>query len=157
MTGSGGVGVAKTCGGDIWSSWAGQQPSHTAYGFDGYQWLLDANPITGQTGNSYTPTTTDAGHQLSCTVKVTYPLLVVTTTATSAPMLVKGAAELLTDLATAVAQVRGSHRLAREVAAIQRRVTANHTKHACVSLHAFISDVRARQSAGSSAGRRRRR
>ena len=57
-------------------------------------------------------------------------------------MLVKGAAELLTDLAAAVAQIGGSHRLARDVAAIQRRVTANHTHHACLSLHAFISDVR---------------
>jgi hypothetical protein len=146
VTGSGGVGVRKACGGDVWSTWAGQQPSHNAFGFDGYQWLLDGSPIAGQTGHSYTPTTADVGHQLSCTVKVTYPLLVVTVSATSAAMVVKGAAELLADLAAAVAGVGAGHghSLAGEVAAIQRRVSANHTVHACVSLHAFIRDVRAK-------------
>ena len=45
---SGGVGVPKACGGDVWSTWAGQQPSHSAFGFDGYQWLLDGSPIAGR-------------------------------------------------------------------------------------------------------------
>ena len=142
VTGSGGVGVRKLCGGDVWSSWAGQQPSHSAFGFDGYQWLLDGGPIAGQTGPSYTPTMADVGHQLSCTVKVTYPLLVVTVSATSAATVVKGAAALLTDLAAAVAGVGAGHRLALEVAAIQRRVSANDTAHACALLRVFILDVR---------------
>src|SRR5438093_1260167 len=55
LTGSGGVGVPQACGADVWSAWAGQQPSHSAFGFDGYQWLLDGSPIAGQTGPSYTP------------------------------------------------------------------------------------------------------
>ena len=50
VTGSGGVGTPQTCDGDVWSSWAGQQPSHSAFGFDGYQWLLDGSPIAGATG-----------------------------------------------------------------------------------------------------------
>jgi streptogramin lyase len=143
VTGSGGVGVPKACGGDVWSTWAGQQPSHDAFGFDGYQWLLDGSPIAGQTSPSYTPTTADFGHQLSCTVTVTYPLLVVTVSATSAAMPVKGAAELLTDLAAAVAGVGAGHSLAGKVAAIERRVSANDTVHACVLLHAFILEVKA--------------
>src|SRR4029079_2426389 len=55
VSGTGGVGVAQSCGGDTWSSWAGQQPSRTAFGFDGYRWLLDGNPIAGATGSSHTP------------------------------------------------------------------------------------------------------
>ena len=34
---------SSACGADTWSSWAGQQPSRSAYGFDGYQWRLDGN------------------------------------------------------------------------------------------------------------------
>jgi hypothetical protein len=54
------------------------------FGFDGYRWLRDGSPIAGQTGHSYTPTTGDVGHQLSCAVTVTYPLLEVTDSAASA-------------------------------------------------------------------------
>jgi streptogramin lyase len=86
VTGSGGVGTLQTCGGDVWSSWAGQQPSHSANGFDGYRWLLGGSPIAGATGPSYTPPVTAAelGQQLSCTATVTYTLLHVTVSATSA-------------------------------------------------------------------------
>jgi streptogramin lyase len=143
VTGSGGAGIAKTCGGDLWSTWAGQQPSHNEFGFDGYQWLLDSTPIDGQTGSSYTPASADTGHQLSCTVTVTYPLLVVTASATSASVLVKGAADQLTDLAAAVAGVGPGHSLAGKVNAIEGYVAANDTSDACSTLDAFISEVNA--------------
>jgi streptogramin lyase len=143
VSGSGGVGAQKACGGDVWSTWAGQQPSYSAFGFDGYQWLLDGSPIAGQTGTSYTPTAADAGHQLSCSVKVTYPLLVVTVSATSAAVLVKGAAEQLTDLGAAVAGVGPGRSLAAKVAAIAAYVAANDTLAACATLRAFISEVNA--------------
>src|SRR5207244_6219043 len=97
VTGSGGVNVPQSCDGDVWSTWAGQQPSHSAFGFDGYQWLLDGSAITGATGQSYTPTVANAGHLLSCRGTVTYTLLAVTVSATSAAVQVKGAAEQLTD------------------------------------------------------------
>jgi hypothetical protein len=143
VTGSGGVNLPQTCGGDVWSTWAGQQPSHSAYGFDGYQWLLDGSPITGATGQSYTPTAADAGHQLSCKATVTYPLLVVTASAASAAVQVKGAAEQLGDLADAVVGVGPGRSLAAKVAAIQGYVTANQTADACATLGDFINEVSA--------------
>src|SRR5262249_1052429 len=72
--GGGGGDGRETGGGALWSTWAGQQPSHTAYAFDGSQWLLDGSAITGATGQSSPPTAADAGHQLSCKATVTYPL-----------------------------------------------------------------------------------
>jgi streptogramin lyase len=141
VTGSGGVNLPQACGGDAWSTWAAQQPSHSAYGFDGYQWLLDGSPITGATGQSYTPTTADAGHQLSCKATVTYPLLVVTASATSAAVHVKGAAEQLDDLADAVVGVGPGGSLAGKVSAIQGYVAANDTADACAGLGAFINEV----------------
>jgi hypothetical protein len=135
--------LPQTCAGDVWSTWAGQQPSHNAYGFDGYRWLLDGNPITGATGQSYTPTAADAGHELSCKVTVTYPLLVVTASATSTAVHVKGAAEQLADLADAVVGVGPGHSLAAKVAAIQGYLAANQTADACAMLGDFINEVSA--------------
>jgi hypothetical protein len=94
VTGSGQLGVAQQCLGDLWSSWAGQQPSRSAFGFDGYRWRLDGNAIAGATGQSYMPTSADIGHQLSCTVTATYPLLVVTVAATSPAVTVFSAMSL---------------------------------------------------------------
>jgi hypothetical protein len=78
------AGAQQLCDGGLWASWSGPQPSSSAFSFDGYQWLLDGSPLVGQTGQSYTPTSTQVGHGLSCQVTVTYPLpLLVTTAATS--------------------------------------------------------------------------
>jgi virginiamycin B lyase len=143
VTGSGGVGVPQTCGGDTWSTWSGQQPSHSAFGFDGYQWLLDGSPIAGATGTSYTPTVADTGHLLSCKATVTYALLVVTDSATSAAVHVKGAAEELTDLGVAVAGVGPGRSLTAKVTAIEGYVAANDTANACDALGAFVNEVNA--------------
>jgi streptogramin lyase len=84
--GTGLFGIPQSCGGDQWSSWAGEQPSHTTESWNGYQWLRDGGPITGATGSAYTPAAADVGHQLTCSVTVTYALLGVTVSATSAPV-----------------------------------------------------------------------
>jgi streptogramin lyase len=143
VTGTGGVNVAQTCGGDTWSSWAGQQPSRSAFGFDGYQWLLDGSPIAGATGASYTPSAGQAGRLLSCEVTATYTLLAVTVSATSAGIELEGAAEQLTDLAAAVAGVGPGKSLADKVAAIEAEVAANDTQDACAGLDEFSNEVRA--------------
>src|SRR5262249_49708928 len=67
-----------------WANWAGQQPLVGGFVFDGFRWLLDGNAIAGQLAQSFTPPAGDVGHQLSCAATVTYPLLDVTTSATSA-------------------------------------------------------------------------
>lgn len=118
VVGSDGVGVPQTCGGDTWSTWAGQQPSHNAFGFDGYRWLLDGSAIAGATGTSYTPRAADAGHQLACAVTVTYTLTRVTVSAMSTAVHVKGAAEQLSELASVVSGVGPGKSLAAKVAAI---------------------------------------
>jgi streptogramin lyase len=143
VTGPGGAAVAHLCGGDVWSTWAGQQPSRNAFGFDGYQWLLDSTPIAGETGVSYTPTSADVGHELSCTVKATYPLLVVTVSATSAAVLVKGAAEELDGLADAVAGAGPGKSLTAKVTAIEYYLAANDTANACTTLNDLIDEVNA--------------
>jgi len=86
VAGSGQQGTQQVCEGDRWANWAGQQPTLDAYGFDGYQWLLDGTAISGQTSQTYTPVTSDIGHQLSCTVTVSYALFPLTVSATSAAM-----------------------------------------------------------------------
>src|SRR3954470_18910923 len=130
VVGSHGVGVPQTCVGDTWSSWAGQQPSHDAHGFDGYRWLLDGTPIPGATGPSYTPTGADAGHQLSCEATVTYTLFPVTVSATSAAVPVEGAAEQVGDLLARVTGVGPGKSLAAKVSAIQDAVAAGDTAEA---------------------------
>ncbi len=88
-------GTPQTCGGALWSTWAGQQPSLSLFGFDGFQWRLDGNPIAGATGPAYTPTVADVGHALSCTVTGTYPLIQVTVASTSAARTVLTTAPVL--------------------------------------------------------------
>src|SRR3989440_4902119 len=87
VAGSGQVGTRQSCLGDRWADWAGVPPSSSPFafaGFDGYQWLLDGQPLAGKTARSYTPTAAQARHLLACRLKVTYPLpLIVTTEATS--------------------------------------------------------------------------
>src|SRR5262249_26886436 len=91
VSGGGNLRAAQTCGGDTWSSWAGQQPSRSLFGFDGYRWLLDGSPIAGATGTSYAPTASDVGHALACKVTANYGLVQVTVSATSSAVTVKGA------------------------------------------------------------------
>ena len=88
VTGGGQTGIAQLCSAS-WSTWAGQQPSAGLYGFDVYRWLLDGSQVA--TGPSYTPAAANVGHQLACAETVTYPLLQVTTSATSAPVTVVAA------------------------------------------------------------------
>ena len=143
VDGSGGVGTPQVCGGDVWSTWAGQQPSHSAFGFDGYQWLLDDSAIAGASGDTYTPTAADAGHLLSCRVTVTYTLFPTTVSATSAAVPVKGAAEQLDELAAAVEGVGPGKSLTAKVNAIQGYVAANDTASACATLDDLINEVNA--------------
>jgi streptogramin lyase len=140
VTGTGGVNVAQTCGGDTWSTWAGQQPSRAAFGFDGYQWLLDGSPIAGATGTSYTPTAADAGHELSCEVTATYPLVAVTVSALSGSVEVKSASAQLDELAAAVAGVGPGQSLAHKVAAVQ---SAEDTADACAGLVSLRNEIAA--------------
>jgi streptogramin lyase len=76
-----------SCQGALWSVWAGQQPSLSGFGFDGYRWLRDGSSIAGAVSQSYTPVTADIGHQISCRLTVTYPLLSTTTSAVSSPVI----------------------------------------------------------------------
>lgn len=77
------IGGTVSCDGAAWSTWAGQQPSTSLHGFDGYTWLLDGRAIAGQSGQSLTLGDDDLGHRISCTVTATYQLLNVTVSATS--------------------------------------------------------------------------
>jgi hypothetical protein len=86
VAGSGQAGTQQVCDGELWSNFAGQQPSLEAFPFDGYQWLLDGSPLVGQTGQAYIPSAAEVGHALSCGVSATYPLTHTTAVATSAPV-----------------------------------------------------------------------
>jgi streptogramin lyase len=81
LTGGGQIGTPQACNAP-WSTWDSLQPSATLFSFDGYRWLLEGTQIA--TGQSYTPTREEVGHQLSCSETATYPLLDVTDSATSA-------------------------------------------------------------------------
>ncbi len=95
MTGSGPDGNSGSPSRSAWgqdragrSRGAGQTPAYDASPSDGYQWLRDGGAIAGGTSQTYTPVPGDVGHLLSCEITVTYPLLDVTTTATSAGLMV---------------------------------------------------------------------
>jgi len=113
VTGSAYLGNQVSCQGATWSAWAGQQPSLSEYGFDGYQWLRNGSPIAGATSQSYTVAVADADQQVSCTVTVTYPLLQTTTSATSAAVTVftlcGGATHSAADITEYPAQVSPFH------------------------------------------------
>jgi hypothetical protein len=80
----------ESCQNAPWALWAGASPSVGADSFDGYVWLRDGAAIAGQSAQSYTPTSTDVGHQLSRQITVTYPLpLFVTTSASSATITIQ--------------------------------------------------------------------
>ncbi len=82
--------------------------------------------IAGQTAQSYTPVAGDVGHALSCMVTVTYPLLDVTTAATSAAVTITAPAVTViaptptsptptpTSVTPSVANLTQSHRSWRE-------------------------------------------
>ncbi|HXA55527.1 MAG TPA: hypothetical protein VNV37_11705, partial [Solirubrobacteraceae bacterium] len=91
VTGAGQVGSQLQCAGASWSSWASLQPSTSMFGIDGYRWLLDSRAIAGATSQAYAPTAEEVGHQLSCSVTATYPLLNVTVLATSTGVAVSAA------------------------------------------------------------------
>jgi streptogramin lyase len=87
VSGGGQAGTAQTCNSVSWATWASLQPSVSLYGFDGYRWLLDGSQIA--TGQSYTPSAANVGHQLACAETVTYPLpFLVSAAATSPPVTV---------------------------------------------------------------------
>ncbi len=88
VAGTGQAGTQQVCEGELWNAWASQRPAYGQFGFDGYQWLRDGVPLTGQTGQSYTPATGDVGHALSCRVTVTYPTLNLTVASSSAALVV---------------------------------------------------------------------
>jgi len=86
VTGGAVAGVPQQCSGAQWSAWAGLQPASNLFGFDGYKWLLDGAPVAG--GQSFAPSAAEIGHALSCTATVTYSVLGVTASATSAAVTV---------------------------------------------------------------------
>jgi streptogramin lyase len=81
VTGNAQPGTAQTCDA-TWATWDAPQPSATMFGFDGYSWRLSGAEVA--TGQSYTPNPEAIGHTLTCAETVTYPLLDVTASATSA-------------------------------------------------------------------------
>jgi streptogramin lyase len=86
VTGGEEAGKTETCNA-TWSTWDSFQPSPSLFGFDGYSWQLGGARIA--TGQSYTPTVANIGQQLTCIETVTYRLLDVTASASSAPFTVK--------------------------------------------------------------------
>jgi hypothetical protein len=147
VDGGGYLGATQTCGGDTWTSWAGEQPSHAAFGFDGYRWLLDGSVIAGATGATYEPTADQVGHALSCTVTVSYALVQVTASATSTAVTIKGAAEQLDDLAALVDGSTGikqplKHRLLKQLEKAATQLARDNTEKVCHRLGAFVKKVK---------------
>jgi streptogramin lyase len=110
ISGSDLVGETQTCSAVAWSSWASLQPSTSLFSFDGYRWLLGGSEIA--TGPSYTPVETNVGQQLSCQVTVTYPLLDVTTSTTSAPVTVAPPTPVITNVRQSARSWREGAKLA---------------------------------------------
>jgi streptogramin lyase len=92
ISGAGEVGKTLTCENPVWNEWADQQPSVSAFGFDGYSWSLEGSPIAGADSQTYVPTVTDTGDELSCSVRASYPLLSVTVSSTSPGVKIIGVA-----------------------------------------------------------------
>lgn len=89
-----------------WATWASLQPSSSLFGFDGYSWSLGGAQVA--TGQSLTPIAADIGDQLTCSETVSYPLIDVTASATSAP------ATVLAPPPPAISQLRESAATWRE-------------------------------------------
>lgn len=146
ISGNGNLGAVQTCGGDTWSSWAGQQPSRSAFEFDGYQWFLDGSPIAGATGTSYSPTAAEVGHSLSCKVTASYALVQVTVSATSSAVPVNGAAEQLADLESFVASSADltngtTQKLLKRLEKADDELAKGDTEKACRALGKFVEKV----------------
>lgn len=88
ITGTVRLGATLTCGGDTWSTWAGRQPLRDRTAADGYLWSRDGVPITETASATHLVTLDDRAHAITCRATVTYPLLNVTVSATSAPVTV---------------------------------------------------------------------
>jgi len=82
------VGSRLVCRGDRWAAWASLRPRSPSTG-GRYGWRRDGDVIAGRRTSAYTPTARDAGHRITCTATVTYPLLAVTVSATSRPVVIR--------------------------------------------------------------------
>jgi streptogramin lyase len=98
------------CSGVSWTSWAGLQPSSSLFSFDGYRWLVGGTQVA--TGPTYTPTIANVGQPLECQETVTYPLLAVTTSASSAPVTVAPPKPTLTPIHQSRSRWRDGGKLA---------------------------------------------
>lgn len=85
------VGSRLSCGGDAWSSWAGTRPRRDLFAFDGYRWRRDGVLISGPPSATYTPRAADKAHRISCEITVTYPLLAVSVSEASRPVVIRRA------------------------------------------------------------------
>jgi streptogramin lyase len=111
LSGGAQVGTPQTCS-TSWAAWDSMQPSPTLFDFDGYRWLLGGAQIA--TGPSYTPTHEQIGAQLSCSETVTYPLLDVTDSASSAAVaVVPPPAPAISDIRQSASRWREGNALAR--------------------------------------------
>jgi streptogramin lyase len=150
--GSAQAGSPLTCQGAAWSPWAGPEPSLSEFAFDGYRWLLGGNAIPGQTGQNFALTAADVGTQISCSVTVTYPLLAVTASATSAAVSVDPAPITPPTPLPAVATVKIPRQTDRVAASGTLDVTVDCTGAPCSGSIELL--VKVRKTTGR--GRRRR-